>query len=60
MKKCPECLGKGEIICPVCSGTRKDPRYECEPCSYCDGKGHVCCNICGGSGYLDDNDDYTR
>lgn len=24
MNPCPECLGKGEVFCPVCGGTRKD------------------------------------
>lgn len=58
MKKCPECNGKGEIICPVCEGTRKDPRNEDKTCGYCRGDGHIRCNICGGSGKLDDEDDY--
>lgn len=58
MKRCPECNGKGEIFCPVCEGTRRDPRNRDEDCSYCGGSGHITCNICGGSGELDDNDDY--
>lgn len=60
MKKCPECLGKGEVFCPVCQGTKKDPRNRARPCGYCGAKGHVRCNICGGTGKLDDNDDYQR
>lgn len=53
MKKCPECLGKGRIFCPVCQGTCKDPRNRVKPCNYCGSKGHVTCNICAGSGKLD-------
>ena len=60
MKKCMECLGKGKIFCPVCQGTRKDPRNREKTCGYCDGRGHVECNICGGTGKLDDNDDFRR
>lgn len=60
MKKCMECLGKGEILCPVCQGTKKDPRNRERSCGYCGGSGHVKCNICGGSGKLDDNDDFRR
>lgn len=58
MKRCPECLGKGEVLCPVCQGTRKDPRNANHSCSYCGGLGHTKCTICGGSGKLHDNDDY--
>ena len=58
MKRCPECLGKGEVFCPVCRGTRKDPRNLSHSCSYCDGKGHVRCIICEGKGQLHDNDDF--
>ena len=60
MKKCPECLGKGEIFCPVCGGTRKDPRNKSISWTYCGGVGHIPCNICGGTGLLDDDDDYRR
>ncbi|MBQ8003634.1 MAG: hypothetical protein IJ299_00865 [Oscillospiraceae bacterium] len=54
MKRCSECLGKGEILCPVCKGTRKDPRNTACECGYCNGNGHVSCNICSGSGKVDD------
>ena len=60
MKKCPQCLGKGEDLCPVCRGTRKDPRDQGVSCKYCDAKGHVKCNVCMGTGKLEDNDDYRR
>lgn len=49
-EKCKECLGKGEILCPVCRGTRKDPRNTSKSCTYCSGKGHVKCNFCDGTG----------
>ena len=58
MKKCPECLGKGEIFCFICKGTRKDPRNPEKECGYCSGKGHVRCNVCDGDGKIEDNDDY--
>ncbi len=60
MKKCPECLGKGEIVCPVCKGSCKDPRNREKLCGYCGGLGHVRCGVCMGTGKLDDNDDYRR
>ncbi len=50
MAKCKECRGIGDIFCPVCKGTRKDPRNTEKECGYCNGKGHVTCNFCGGSG----------
>lgn len=58
MKRCPECLGKGEVLCPVCRGTCKDPRNSNHSCGYCGGIGHVRCNVCDGKGKIDDNDDY--
>lgn len=60
MKRCPECLGKGEVFCPVCQGTRKDPRNEEESCAYCGGSGHVKCSVCLGRGQIADDDDYRR
>lgn len=48
--KCKECLGKGEILCPVCKGTKKDPRNNDKPCGYCNGRGHIQCNFCNGKG----------
>ena len=59
-KRCMECLGKGKIPCPVCKGTRKDPRDHSSHCTYCGGCGHVKCNICMGTGKLDDDDDFRR
>ena len=59
MKKCPQCLGKGEEYCPVCKGSKKDPRNREKQCGYCVGKGYVKCNVCK-NGYIDDNDDYKR
>ena len=60
MKKCPQCLGKGEEYCPVCKGNKKDPRNISESCGYCNGRGIVKCNVCMGTGKLEDNDDYRR
>ena len=60
MKKCPQCLGKGEDLCPVCKGTRQDPKNKKIACTYCCGAGHVLCNVCGGTGKLEDSDDYRR
>ena len=58
MKRCPECLGKGEVFCPVCKGTRKDPRNPSRSCGYCGATGHVRCGVCSGRGQIEDNDDY--
>lgn len=60
MKKCPQCLGKGEEYCPVCKGTKKDPRNREKDCGYCGSRGIVKCNVCAGTGKIDDNDDYRR
>jgi len=60
MKRCPQCLGKSEELCPVCKGTRKDPRNHESGCGYCNASGHVKCNVCVGIGKIDDNDDYRR
>jgi hypothetical protein len=60
MKKCPQCLSRGEEFCPVCKGNRKDPRNTNNACTYCNGKGYVKCNICEGKGQIADNDDYRR
>ena len=49
-EKCSECLGHGEILCPVCRGTRKDPRNPSQQCSHCKGAGHRKCDVCNGSG----------
>ena len=60
VKKCPQCLGKGEEYCPVCKGTKKDPRNKEKPCGYCNARGIVKCNVCMGTGKINDNDDYRR
>lgn len=52
MNRCPECLGKGEVLCPVCKGTKKDPRNPEHFCGYCGGSGHHKCEMCGGHGHL--------
>ena len=52
--KCTECLGKGEILCPVCQGTKKDPRNDENSCGYCNGKGHIECSVCDGRGTIND------
>ena len=48
--KCPECRGSGKLNCPVCDGTKIDPRTEDKPCGYCGGKGYVGCTVCMGKG----------
>lgn len=53
MEKCKECNGIGEIFCPVCQGTKKDPRNQEKYCKYCNGTGHVRCDICSGTGKED-------
>ena len=53
--RCPECLGKGEVLCPVCKGTRKDQRNNDWECSYCGGKGHKECPLCYGRGTVPDD-----
>lgn len=54
--KCKECLGHGEIFCPVCRGTKKDPRYADATCGHCNGKGHIKCGFCLGRGVIDDDE----
>lgn len=49
MARCKDCNGNGHILCPVCKGTKKDPRTG-NPCGYCNGAGHVECGACNGSG----------
>ena len=57
MNPCPECLGKGEVFCTVCGGTRKDPGNTNHSCSNCGGVGYVRCSVCRGKGTLHHNDD---
>lgn len=54
--KCRVCLGHGEELCPVCRGTRKDPRYTNKECGHCNGKGHVRCGFCLGTGQVHESD----
>ncbi|MBR7081234.1 MAG: hypothetical protein IKI49_00775 [Oscillospiraceae bacterium] len=54
--KCRTCLGHGEVFCPVCRGTKKDPRYINAECGYCNGKGHVKCGSCLGTGQVHESD----
>ena len=49
MANCRICKGTGKEICPVCGGTRKDPRNPEKECGYCK-DGTVTCADCGGSG----------
>ena len=60
MKRCPQCLGRGEVYCPVCRGSMKDPRNPSIKCTYCNGVGHVECTVCDGTGKIHDNNDYVR
>ena len=63
MKNCPECLGKGEIYCSVCKGTKKHPQYPEKSCNYCpESRGIIKCNFCNGRGKVDDSiaNDYRR
>lgn len=60
MRKCPQCLGKGEDLCHICNGTKRDPRNQTDSCLTCSGKGYEKCNVCMGTGELDDNNDYRR
>ncbi|MBQ4556363.1 MAG: hypothetical protein IJA60_01780 [Clostridia bacterium] len=47
---CRECKGSGYLICPVCKGSKKDPRYEDKTCGYCNGDGRKECGECYGKG----------
>lgn len=62
MKKCPECLGKGEIYCSVCKGAKKHPQNPNKTCDYCNGEGIIKCNLCLGKGQVDDSiaNDFRR
>lgn len=50
MSKCRICGGSGKETCPVCRGSRMDPRNSEKECRHCNGTGKVTCNDCGGSG----------
>lgn len=55
---CNVCNGKGEIICPACSGSGKEKRSTndhatksaWESCALCKGKGKITCRKCNGAG----------
>lgn len=49
MASCRICKGRGTEPCPVCGGSRKDPRTG-NTCGHCNGTGTVTCADCGGSG----------
>lgn len=53
MIKCYDCNG-GYYECPVCHGTKKDPRNPEKKCGYCNGEGKKCCTTCNGKGVLPD------
>lgn len=49
---CPECKGKGKILCDCTGG--KGIKFTDKNCPECKGKGYIRCFACGGSGKLDD------
>lgn len=51
---CRECRGEGKLTCPVCGGSRVDPRNTEKPCRYCDASGYVTCPECMGRGWTPD------
>lgn len=48
--KCRECKGNGKLICPVCNGSKIDPRTDNETCGHCNGTGYIACSECLGKG----------
>lgn len=50
MAVCRICKGSGKESCPVCHGSRQDPRNPTKECGHCNGTGKVTCADCGGSG----------
>lgn len=52
--RCPKCA-RGEVLCYVCKGSRKDPRDKTVACTYCRGTGHVPCEYCLGKGTVPDD-----
>ena len=47
---CPEGKRSGSVPCPVCRGSRKDPRNSAKSCGHCNGSGKITCSYCGGRG----------
>jgi hypothetical protein len=54
-KRCPKCMGHGEIDCPVCGGSGYS--WYGGQCHHCYGEGLVTCPECNGDGYIDVPDD---
>ena len=53
--RCTDCHGTGKITCPVCNGSKKDPRNTAKDCSYCRGTGKKDCDLCVGKGTVPDD-----
>ena len=52
-KNCPDCEGKGYIICPECDGKGKFyPFNSISYCYHCNGKGKYTCDNCHGLGWV--------
>ena len=60
MKTCTQCRGYGKTICPVCRGSKSDPRNLEVVCGQCNGTGYVECLACLGSGKLDDDQEDVK
>ena len=56
IKKCPECMGKGEVECI----TQEQSGFECGwDCPICGGSGTMICPRCHGEGYVDPDQDFS-
>ena len=52
-KNCPDCEGKGYIICDECNGEgRYYPYTSISYCDHCKGKGKYTCMTCRGFGWI--------
>ena len=59
MGRCRDCNGRGQIVCPVCHGSKENPRRSSpddaisrisSSCDYCRGVGYLTCSACSGTG----------
>lgn len=46
---CPDCDGRGRVVCGFCGGSAADEIDACPDCEY---EGVVTCQTCGGSGIV--------